>query len=131
MKNIIILFLITALISTSQLKAQNLDLPKNPKVGKCYANSFDYNKKFEWKEIDCSKVQGIKTARTKDQQIKKEQRRLKLVAYQKELISLDYDVEVNGILDKKTIKAHNKLIKKKRKEEKRKLRAKKSKSKSE
>ncbi|WP_055442294.1 hypothetical protein [Lacinutrix himadriensis] len=129
MKNTTVLFLITLLITTSQLQAQNLGLPKNPKVGKCYANSFDYNVKFEWKEVDCSKVQGKKTSRTKEQLIKKEQRKLKMIAYQKKLIRLDYDVEINGLLDRKTIEAHNKLIKIKKKEEKRKRRAEKKKNK--
>ncbi|WP_338731430.1 hypothetical protein [Mangrovimonas cancribranchiae] len=131
MKNTIILILITFLICSSQLQAQNLVLPKNPETNKCYANSFDYNKKFEWKEVDCSKVQGKKTFNTKKQLIKKEQRKLKMIAYQKKLINLDYDVDANGILDKKTIKAHNKFIKKKEKEKKRKLRAEKKKRKSE
>lgn len=123
MKNTTVLFLITLLITTSLLQAQTLGLPKNPKAGKCYANAFDYTEKFEWKEVDCSKVQGKKTSITKERQIKKEQRKLKMIAYQKKLIRLDYDVEVNGILDPKTIKAHNKFIKKKKKKEKRKQRA--------
>ena len=45
MKNIILL--ITFLIFTSQLKAQNYDLPRNPKAGKCYERCFDYDSKFK------------------------------------------------------------------------------------
>lgn len=111
--------LIIFLTFTTQLKAQNIELKTTSKVGKCLAASFDYNKKFEWIEVDCSKVDSNKKEKTRKQLIKKEQKRLKFVKYQEKLISLGYKIDVNGILDSKTIKAHNKYLKKKEKAERR------------
>ena len=99
------------------------------KTEKCRVGSFDYSEKFAWKEIDCSKVQGKKVDKTKEQLIKKEQDRLKMLAYQEKLKGLGYDVEISGILNEKTIKAHNKYLKKKIKEERRKQKTEKRKSK--
>lgn len=101
----------TLLISKAQLKTQDFTLFKTSN-NNCYSGSFDYNRKFECKKIDCpnffdkSLASTTKKVKTKEQQIKKGQRKLKIIAYQNKLISLDYKVKVNGFLDKKTIRAH-------------------------
>ena len=116
------IILITFLIFSGQLNAQN------SKKNKCFVEKFDFNKKYELKEIDCSEIIKFDFSSTKEQEVKSERFRLKMIAYQKKLIGLGYNVDVNGLeADTKTIKAHNKFIKKKRKEEKRKLRREKTK----
>ena len=130
MRNIILLTII--LTFTSQLKAQNYDLPPNPKAGKCYERCFDYEKKFEWKEVDCEKTKAERNKeKTKEELIKIEQNKLKMRKYQEKLSKLGYEVDINGIPDNKTIVAHHKYLKKKKKEEKRKRKAEKRKAKSE
>ena len=111
------------------MNAQTFNAKTNNK--KCRVGSFNYNEKFAWKEIDCSKVQGKKVAITKEKLIKKEQDRLKMIAYQQKLKDLGYDVEINGILKEKTIKAHNKYLKKKNKAERQKQKTENRKAKSE
>ena len=115
MKNIILVALILAF--ASQLKAQDYDLPPNPQPGKCYARCFDYEKKFEWKEIDCDK---LKDEKNKANQRDNEQEVMKMKKYQEKLKSLGYEIDITGIIDNKTINAHHKYLKKKKKENKRK-----------
>lgn len=114
MRNIILLTIILAF--TSQLKAQNYDLPPNPKAGKCYERCFDYEKKFKWKEVDCDKIKAERNReKTKEELLKIEQYKLKMEKYQAKLKELGYDVDLNGIADNKTIIAHHKYLKKKKK----------------
>lgn len=113
------LILISLLTFIVQIKAQNI-LSVEQVSNKCLIGSLDYDKPFEWEEVDCSKLENSKKSiRTQEQIIKKEQDRIKLIKYQEKLITLGYNLEVNGILDEKTIKAHNKYIKRKNREEKR------------
>ena len=120
MKNTITLILILQLTFVIQMKAQNGKSVTTVNK-KCVAGSFEYDKKFQWKEIDCSKIEGGKTRkRTNPQIIKKEQDRIKFLKYQEKLITLGYELEVNGLLDEKTITAHNTYLKRKEREEKRK-----------
>ena len=123
MRNIILLTII--LTFTSQLKAQNYDLPPNPKAGKCYERCFDYEKKFEWKEVDCEKIKAERNKeKTKEELIKGEQEKVKMEKYQEKLKTLGYEIDITGIADNKTIIAHHKYLKKKKKEDKRKRKTK-------
>lgn len=117
MKNIILLTLIFTF--TAQLNAQNYDLPPNPKAGKCYERCFEYETKFEWKEVDCEKIKKKTTKeKTKEELIKTEQNKLKMKKYQEKLKKLGHEVDINGVADNKTIIAHHKYLKKrKRKKE--------------
>jgi aryl carrier-like protein len=117
MKNIILL--ISLLTFTSLVKAQNYDFPTNPKAGKCYLKCFDYNKKFKWKEVDCSLKLAKKNEKTKKELIKCEQQKIKMGKYQEKLKALGYEVDITKIADNKTIIAHHKYLKHKKKEEKR------------
>ncbi|MDB4178575.1 hypothetical protein N9759_01055 [Flavobacteriaceae bacterium] len=130
MKNIVLLIII--LTFTSQLKAQNYDLPPNPKVGKCYEKCFDYEKKTEWKEVDCKKIKTKQNKKKKKNElIKIEQNKIKIKKYQEKLKKLGYKVDINAIADNKTIIAHHKYLRKKKKEEKQKRKAEKRRAKSE
>lgn len=111
------------LIFTFQIKAQNYNLPPNPKPGKCYERLFDYNKKFEWKEISCDKILILKTKLTKKEQVKCLQEKVKMEKYQEKLKSLGYNVDLTGIADDKTIIAHHKYLKKKKREQRKKLKS--------
>ena len=120
--NIIFLILIATL--ASPLKAQNYELPPHPKPGKCYERCFEYDKKIEWKEVDCEKFLSRKhKKKTKEELLKIEQAKLKLKAYQEKLKKLGYKVDITGTLDNKTIVAHHKYLKKKKREKRRKRRA--------
>ena len=117
---------------TFQLKAQNYDLPPNPKEGKCYERCFDYGKKFEWKEVDCEKIkEERKKEKTKDELIKIKQNKLVMEKYQEKLKKLGYEIGITGVPDNKTIIAHHKYLIKKKKETKRKREVEKRKAKSE
>lgn len=131
MKNIIKLTLISLLIFGFQLEAQNFDLPpKKGKNGKCYIKHFDYDKKLEWKEIDCLKLTTTANSETtEDKLIRCEQEKIKMKEYQEKLKTLGYEVDITGIADNKTIIAHHKYLKLRKKEEKRKLKAEKRKAK--
>ncbi|WP_298762012.1 hypothetical protein [uncultured Psychroserpens sp.] len=123
MKNIIKIFLVTLLTFTSQLNAQNYDFPKNPKPGKCYEQCFDYDKKFEWKEVDCDKLATQKNEKTNEELIKCEQEKIKMEKYQEKLKTLGYDIDITGCVDNKTIIAHHKYLKQRKKDERRKRKA--------
>jgi predicted HTH domain antitoxin len=109
---IIILFAFIRLV-----EAQDYNLPPNPEPGKCYKRCFDYDKKFEWKEVDCSKEKERRNKKTKKQLIKEEQLKIKMIKYQEKLVSFGYKLEITGIPDNKTIIAHHKFLKKRQKEE--------------
>ncbi|MGH1384844.1 hypothetical protein [Kordia sp.] len=110
-------FLFTLLITfaTISANAQNFDVPPNPEAGKCYERCFDYNKKFEWKEIDCSKIKEQNTKMTTAQLSEIEEKKQKMQQYQQKLKALGYEVELTGIADNKTIIAHHKYLKKQKK----------------
>ncbi len=97
------------------MNAQNYDVPPNSEQGKCYERCFDYNKQFEWKEIDCSKIKEQNTKLTEAQLSKIETEKQKMQQYQKKLKALGYKVEVTGIADNQTIIAHHKYLKSQKK----------------
>ncbi len=101
----------------TQIKAQNYDLPPNPKPGKCYEKCFDYNKEFKWKEVDCEKLKAKKNRKkTKAELLKYHRQKIKLQKYQEKLKSLGYNVEITGVIDNKTIIAHHLFLKRKKKQ---------------
>ncbi len=114
MKTVILFIIILAF--SDQLNAQNYDLPPNPIEGKCYVKSFKYDKKFKWKIIDCEKAkrEAVKEKSTREK-LKDYKERVKLIKYQEKLVKLGYNVHINGVVDNKTINAHHKYLKKKRK----------------
>lgn len=99
---------------TTILNAQNYDLPKNPKPGKCYERCFRYDKKFKWKEVDCAKIKDLNKTKTETQLKQAAEKKAKMKTYQKHLITLGYDLEVTGLPDNKTIIAHHKYLKQQR-----------------
>ncbi|MGR7813776.1 hypothetical protein [Lacinutrix undariae] len=129
MKNIILLTIL--LTFTSQVKAQNYDLPPDPKKGKCYEKCFYYEKEIEWKEIDCNKIKKQNPEKTEEELMKYEQTKIKMEKYQEKLKALGYKIDITGIVDNKTILAHHKYLKKKKKAERKKRRIEKRKAKSE
>lgn len=97
-----------------QIKAQKTHIAAT----KCVSISMDYDKKLEYVEFDCAKMQkNTNKSLTTEQLIASEQRKLKLIAYQEKLKSIGYDVTINGIIDQKTITAHNTYLRKKKKED--------------
>lgn len=110
MKNLLVFA--AMLFGTTQLmNAQNYELPPNPETGKCYERCFDYNKEFEWKEVDCSKIKEQNIKFTEAQLAKIEAKKQKMQQYQQKLKALGYKVEVTGIADNQTIIAHHKYLK--------------------
>lgn len=110
MKYIILpIFLFTFL----NLTAQNYDVPPNFTPGKCYMKCFDYEKKLEWKEVNCEDFKNKKL--TKKDVLAQKQQKLKMEKYQEKLISLGYKVDITGIPDNKTIIAHHKYLRVKKK----------------
>lgn len=91
--------------------AQINELPSNPEPGKCYIRCFYYDKPIQWEEIDCGKIkksrENIKNGFAFEKIV---ELKLKLLEYQKKLISLGYKLLANGSLDNQTIKAHNKYL---------------------
>lgn len=89
---------------------QSTDVPKNPKPGKCYMRSspqdFNYtkpvNKNKLWVELECHEARNLTIDAQKEQRFQE---------YQKLLKEKDFDVEITGVLDLKTAKAHNKYLK--------------------
>lgn len=91
--------------------------PANAKPGECYVKCFDFDKKIEWKEVDCSEVKkGITIVRDVNNLVKNNEFKEKLKAHQKMLQSLGYNVVINGVVDDKTAIAHDKYIQKRDKE---------------
>ena len=72
------------------VNAQNFDVPPNPKAGKCYERCFKYDKRFEWKEVDCSKIKEQNTKMTVAQLSKIEEEKQKMQQYQQQLKALGY-----------------------------------------
>ena len=91
-------------------------MPKNAKIGECYVMLFDFDKKIDWEKVHCDSIpgrkltDGIKWHQKIGNKTTKE--------YQTKLISLGYDLSVNGLIDKKTADAHHKYLKDKTKAEK-------------
>ncbi|KJD36533.1 hypothetical protein PW52_02460 [Tamlana sedimentorum] len=115
MKYIILLILSFTFLN---LTAQNFDVPPNFTPGKCYAKCFHYEKKLEWKEVNCEDFEN--KILTKKDLLAQEQQKLKMEKYQEKLITLRYNVDITGIPDNKTIIAHHKYLKVKEKKTKRK-----------
>ena len=115
MKKLILIILVG--LFSCQMKAQNYDFPPNPEPDKCYERCFDYNKRFEWKEVDCEKVKNEQHTKTKEELIACERKKIKMTKYQEKLKALGYDVDITGIADNKTIIAHHKYLKKKKRNE--------------
>lgn len=111
------------------LGAQNSSIPQKVEAGKCYERCFYYDKEVEWKQVDCPDDSLMKTEKTKKELIKQKQKKIKLEKYQEKLKRLGYNIDINGFLDIKTIEAHHKYLKVKRKEKKRLKRIEKRKSK--
>ena len=125
-----IIILVFSFFIGSKLQAQKtIHVTKTQKKCLVASNEIDFEKEFEWKEVDCSELEkSSKAKRTPEQIIKRKQYRIKLVKYQEKLKSLGYDIDTNGLIDEKTIKAHNKYLKRKRKAEKKALRKSKNQS---
>ncbi|WP_282073650.1 hypothetical protein [Polaribacter atrinae] len=110
MKSILFLFLFLP----SLILVQSLDVPKNPKPGKCYvrhsSQDFNYNKtvnkKKLWTEMDCYKARDLTIDAEKDRAF---------LEYQKLLKKEGFDIDITGTLDLKTAKAHNKYLRKSKK----------------
>lgn len=112
-----------------KLSAQNYNLPPNIEPGKCYTKCFHYDRELEWKEVDCSEISVEQREMTKKELVECEQKKIKLEKYQEKLKGLGYKINITGIVDSKTIIAHHKYLKVKKKEEKRRKRIEKRKSK--
>lgn len=113
-KFIVILILLVATFSYGQY------LPRNPKVGMCYLACFDYQAKFEWKEVSCDslKKNNIQEGYFEikgEEAVNLIKRQTKFKAYQAKLIKLGYDLEATGKTDEKTIIAHHQYLKDKKK----------------
>ncbi|AUC82814.1 hypothetical protein [Lacinutrix sp. Bg11-31] len=111
--------LITVILSFtfSGAIAQNGDLPKNPKPGKCYERCFYYDKPIEWEEVDCNNIRQVRTNRVTHFTLKNiDEQKARFIAYQQQLIDLGYKLEANGFLDKKTANAHYKYLNFKKKQ---------------
>ncbi len=109
-KNLLLLFV----LFTAGLFAQ----PRNAEAGKCYLQCFDFNNKVEWKEVDCEKSKVLLLQESEKQN--SSEFKSNLVVHQKMLQSKGYNVEVTGIVDEKTVKAHNRFLKKMDKEQRKK-----------
>lgn len=95
----------------------SMDFPSNPEPGKCYERCFYYDKPIQWVEVDCNK---IKTKKSKKYSIFDSPENISIfIEYQEKLIALGYKLKATGILDTKTIHAHNKYLKTKAKEKRR------------
>ena len=84
-------------------------LPKNSKMGDCYEMFFDYDKKVEWIKVHCDSIPGMKLPIGMRYRLKIGY--TETIEYQTKLISLGYDLALNGIFDKKTADAHHKYLK--------------------
>lgn len=63
MKKIFILISLFQFIFIFKISSQEVRLPDNPKVGKCYAIYKKEGIKKEWKEVDCE-LRKLKQTRT-------------------------------------------------------------------
>lgn len=83
---------------------------------KCYIRMFEFDSKYQKKEIDCKKFDEMHDGIiTKEDSIINRQFKIKLAEYQEKLIELGYDFEANGKLSKAFIKAHHKYLRKRKK----------------
>jgi len=88
------------------------NLPKNPVPGKCYERCFDYEAKFEWKEINCDSIKPNKPRLLirGEEAVSTIKRNIKFKKYQEKLKKLGYDLEVTCKFDDKTIAAHHQYL---------------------
>lgn len=117
MRIFLILILFLAHYYTS---GQSKYLPKNPKVGKCYKQNFQFDKKFEWMEVDCDSIKQKHIICEESEECNTNKQKMK--GYQEKLQALGYKVKVTGILNDETIDAHHKYLKFKEKQARRKKR---------
>ncbi|MDO7138199.1 hypothetical protein [Algibacter lectus] len=129
------LSIIILVLSFNFLYAQKpYKFPLNESLkGKCFLKCFEYDKIFEWKEVDCDEFSvklesnaAISSQNEEERVIEKERAKLKLISYQEKLKGLGYKVEVSGIVDDATLIAHDKFLRKKIREEKRNKKVKKT-----
>jgi len=118
MKTIVVLALFFSGIVFNLLYAQNSELVSIVKPGDCYVRCFDLDKKWEFKKIPCSEVNAWKQKMYLSKENDSLDFKTRLIAHQKMLIKLGYKLEVTGILDDRTTKAHNKFIRKEKRKKK-------------
>lgn len=99
------------LFSICSAFSQAIELPPNPKTGKCYIKIANDLKENEWREVDCEFAQ-----------LTKDEKQLKTL--QIKLHNLGYEVNVDGNLSDQTIESYHQYLKD---ENKRKRKARKSK----
>lgn len=116
------LILIISMTFSLNVTAQGSGLPENAEPGKCYIRCMNYDERIDWEEVECSKG---KKALSKEliEKVKKDKE--KLLEYQLKLKGLGYDIKENGVLDNKTVIAHNEYIRIQNKNKKREKRKKK------
>jgi len=108
---ILILVLFFAVISLNAT-AQEVYRYRDMKPTKCYVLVFDTEEKIKWTERDCNINGKISSGIIIDRDDVG-----KIENYQKELKNKGYRVEISGMIDKKTIKAHNRYLRKKKREQ--------------
>lgn len=108
----IVLAIITMILFAIPIYSQEISIP-HAISGKCYLRCLDYETEVYWKEVDCDSIQ--KASEYLVNPIDEKRKTDKFLAYQKKLLKLGYKVAVNGILDEKTIRAHHKHLKRKKK----------------
>ena len=107
MKRNIIVSVITVILFIAGC-AQKKDVLSldNVKEGPIYCLVFKYDKKLQWIPLDGN--QSDESIKSDD--IKSKEGKAKFIEYQKKLKQLGYNLEITGILDKKTRKAHDDYI---------------------
>ncbi len=105
------ILLLTFLMAIPDVQAQDLSLslPKNPSPGWCYikCQCLEKGKKiegtYEWIKVRCDEIDKIG------------KNEADIIEYQEKLQKLEFNVDINGCLDQKTIEAHTeyqKILKK-------------------
>ena len=112
------LSLVFLLFFCTNVFSQLSKLPPNPIPGRCYEKYLEYDKKVEWKEIDCT----LANKRVKNPSILQKQEKIKLTKYQEKLKTLGYNVAITGIVDDMTINAHHRYLRTKKWNERREMR---------
>jgi len=119
------IYILTAFILTISidLNAQSTNNEKDLKSEKCYIRIFEFDSKYQKKEIDCEKFYEMHDGIiTKNDSIINQQYKIKLAKYQEKLIDLGYNFIPNGELSEKFIRAHHKYLRKKKREQRREIR---------
>ncbi len=99
------------------IKAQNIGIPPNAKPGVCYKLCFYGDKPFQWEETNCNKSNSRNKEKS-EEDILCQEKIQEIREHQKKLKKLGFNVDVNGMIDDKTIFAHNKYLKQIKKAEK-------------